>query len=172
MRSEALEKPSATDRRCAWRRPATVPIEVTAKAMFEHILIPVDFSEKNGAAIDVALDLATQFGSRLTLLHVIERIEHLGDDELRSFYDMLEQKAIDNLEKMAERVTEHGIRVDRVIEYGKRAYEIIRYSQKNDVQLVLLSSRKVDLNHPAAANLGTLSHQISIFCQCPVLMVK
>lgn len=140
--------------------------------MFEHILIPVDFSKKNEAALDVALDLAGQFDSQLTLLHVIERIEHLDDEELRDFYDMLEKRATDNLESMAQRAVAQGIRVDRVIEYGKRAYEIVRYAQDHDVQLVLLSSRKVDLTKPVSANLGTLSHQVSIFCQCPVLMVK
>jgi len=139
--------------------------------MFEHILIPVDFTEQNNAALDVAFDMAVQFGSRITLLHVIERIEHAEEAEIRDFYTFLESRATENLDQMARRFVDRGIDLDGKIEYGKRAREIIRYSAKNDFNLVILSSHKIDLNEPLS-DFGTLSHQVSIFCQCPVLMVK
>lgn len=139
--------------------------------MFEHILIPVDFTEKNQAALDAAWEMAEQYGSRITLLHVIERIEHVELAELQDFYGELERRANENLDRLARRFEDCGLELDRKIEFGKRAVEIVRYSAENDVTLVVLSSHKVDLNQPLTA-FGTLSHQVSIFCQCPVLMVK
>ena len=139
--------------------------------MFEHILIPVDFTEKNTAALDVALDMAAQFGSRITLLHVIERIENVDEAEMRVFYAKLENRATENLNQMARRFVDRGIKLEGKIEYGKRAREIIRYTSDNDFNLVLLSSHKIDLTE-SLTDLGTLSHQVSIFAQCPVLMVK
>jgi nucleotide-binding universal stress UspA family protein len=39
---------------------------------FRHILVPTDFSETAGEALDYAVDLATKFEAELTLLHVYE----------------------------------------------------------------------------------------------------
>ena len=139
--------------------------------MFEHILIPVDFSEKNRAALDAALDLAVQFGSCITLLHVIERIEHVEQGELQDFYAKLENRATEKLDEIAQRFVDREIVLNGEIKYGKRAHEIIRYSAEKDVRLVILSSHKINLDKPPS-HFGTLSHQVSIFCQCPVLLVK
>jgi len=47
----------------------------------------------------------------------------------------------------------------------------VREAVDRKVDLVVVSSHKVD---PAATvqSLGTLSYQVSILCECPVLLVK
>jgi nucleotide-binding universal stress UspA family protein len=64
-----------------------------------------------------------------------------------------------------------GSRVDRKILYGKRLIEIVRDACERKVDLIVMSSHKVD---PAAgaSSFGTLSYQVSILCDCPVLLVK
>ena len=53
---------------------------------FQHILVPVDFTEKNEPALQIALDVALQNKSRVTLLHVIETIGE-SDEEIERFYE-------------------------------------------------------------------------------------
>ena len=69
------------------------------------------------------------------------------------------------------RVNEAGLAVDRKIWYGKRAQEIVQYSMDQQVDLIVMSSHKIDAAQPVQS-LGSLSYQVSLFCQCPVLLVK
>ena len=75
------------------------------------------------------------------------------------------------LERRAQRFSAAGVRVDQKLLYGKRVLEIVRDARERKVDLIVMSSHKID---PAAAaqSLGTLSYQVSILCDCPVLLVK
>ncbi len=54
---------------------------------------------------------------------------------------------------------------------GKPARGIITFAVQSGVDLIVLSSHKVELSE-APKGWGTLSHQVSILCPCPVLLVK
>jgi nucleotide-binding universal stress UspA family protein len=138
---------------------------------FQHILIPVDFTGKNRAALDIAFELAVQNKARVTLLHVIETISDLTDTEIGEFYGRLETRANTELETMGQRFEEAGLAVDRKIRYGKRLREIAQDSVDRQIDLVVLSSHKIEHDQPIE-NWGTLSYQVSIICPCPVLLVK
>lgn len=138
---------------------------------FDHILVPVDFTARNRAAADIAFDLAVQNKARATLLHVIETIEYVPDEETADFYRQLEERANTELDLMSQRFDAAHVSVARKIRYGKRAQEIVRYEVEHDVDLIVMSSHRIDTEHPAQS-LGTLSYQVAMLCQCPVLLVK
>lgn len=138
---------------------------------FQHILVPVDFTGKNLAALDIAFEIAVQNQARVTLLHVIETIADLTDAEINDFYNRLETRANTELETMAQRFAEAGLKIDRKIRYGKRLREIVQDSIDRQIDLIVLSSHKIETDQPVE-NWGTLSYQISVLCQCPVLLVK
>ena len=138
--------------------------------MFRKILIPVDFSEKNETALASAVEIAGA-GGTILLLHVIEEIEHLGRDEMADFYHQLESRAQARLETMTKKLTASGVVVRHAILYGKRAEAIVRYADEQQVDLLLLSSHRVDRDHPALG-WGTISYRIAIMARCPVLLVK
>ncbi len=140
-------------------------------AQFQRLLVPVDFTAKNERALDIALEAARSNSAHVTLLHVIERIENLPDEELVEFYDQLETRARSELESMAERFSQAGTQVDRTIRFGKRAEEIVREAADADVDLIVMSSHKLDPQQPARS-MATLSYQVSILCRCPILLVK
>ena len=48
--------------------------------MFRHLLVPVDFSDSNTAAVQLAGDLVTPDGGAGTLLHVIETLDAPFED--------------------------------------------------------------------------------------------
>ena len=46
--------------------------------MFNHILVPIDGSETSMLAVSKASGLALAFGSRITLIHVIDNYPFIG----------------------------------------------------------------------------------------------
>ena len=138
---------------------------------FQHILVPVDFTEKNLAALDVAFELAVANRARVTLLHVIETVDVESDAELEQFYARLQTRADSELERMAQRFIAAKVAVDRKIRFGKRLSEIVRDSAERKADLIVMSSHKPDLQKPAQT-WATLSYQVSVLCPCPVLLVK
>lgn len=138
--------------------------------MFQHILVPVDFTAKNTLALDVAIKLAHQYQSRITVLHVIEPIEY-EDDEIRSFYETLEAKAWRKMKSMVEHIDPGDIQVLEDIVIGRRAPRIVEYATAHAVDLLVLSSHKIESDF-TPKSWSTLSYQLSILCPCPVFLIK
>jgi nucleotide-binding universal stress UspA family protein len=142
--------------------------------MFRKILVPVDFTEKNEAALAAALQTANANPGRpgeVELLHVIETIEHIDFEEMSTFYRGLETRAAAKLFALEERFRTAGVPVRNEIIFGKRAETIVRYAEDRGVDLIVLSSHKVNRDHPALG-LGSISYRIAIVAGCPVLLVK
>lgn len=143
--------------------------------MFRKILVPVDFTEKNEAAIEAALQIAAGRNpddeAQIYLLHVIETIEHVEFDEMKDFYRELENRSVAKLTKLEERIRQAGVKGFHDLQYGKRAEAIVRYAEDHGMDLIVLSSHKVDRDHPALG-WGTISYRIAIVARCPVLLVK
>lgn len=138
--------------------------------MFSTILVPIDLTEKNVAAVDMARELAGDVGGKVILLHVIETLD-LPFEELEDFYAKLEQKARAGMNELADRFRASSIEFDLELRYGKRAQEIIDYSRDKPVDLIILSSHRVDPENPGMS-WTTISYQIAILAQGPVLLVK
>lgn len=138
---------------------------------FQHILLPLDFTEKNQAALDVAFELAVANRAAVTLLHVIESIDLSDDEEIQEFYRQLEERAEGELELRSQRFTEAGLNVEWKIRYGKRAKEIVAFEREHDIDLIVMSSHPLDVEQPARS-FATLSYQVAVLCRCPILLVK
>jgi nucleotide-binding universal stress UspA family protein len=142
--------------------------------MFRKILVPVDFTDKNQAALDSAVQIAAsgaEDGGEITLLHVIETIEHIDFKEMSDFYRGLETRATAKLFALRETLEGKGVQARNEILFGKRAETIARYSEERAMDLMILSSHHVDRDHPALG-LGSISYLIAIVARCPVLLVK
>jgi nucleotide-binding universal stress UspA family protein len=138
--------------------------------MFEKILLPVDFTEKNARAVEAALELGAGRNLEVTLLHIIETLD-LPFEELEDFYQKLHEQAATELDRLAEPLSQAGAKVVQHIEYGRRVPEIVGYAQENAIDLIILSSRRLNLEEPPEG-LASISHQVAILAQTPVLLVK
>lgn len=138
--------------------------------MFTDILVPVDLTEKNGRAVEVALELGRQSEARVTLLHVIETID-LPFEELEQFYGRLEQKAAAGMEELAAPLLQSGRTVERCVAYGSRSREIIDHAENHGTDLIIMSSRVIDPSNPTQ-DWATLSYKVAILARCPILLVK
>ncbi len=139
--------------------------------MFKHILIPLDFTEKNDAAIAIAGQMATSSGSFVTLLHVIEAIEGVADDEMREFYKTLEDRARRSLARLQMDLANQQIEAETTIAFGKRTEEIVRSAEDVAADLIVMSSRQVEPSSPMQP-WPTISHKVALFSPCPVLLVR
>jgi nucleotide-binding universal stress UspA family protein len=144
--------------------------------MFERIVVPADLTEKNREAVAMASRVAARNGT-VCLLHVIETIPGLGVDEEKEFYEKLEKKASAFLEELGGELSAKKIQWTAEVVYGSRARGILDEAKKLDADLIVIRSHRVDTDTPEASSeknqgFGTLSYQIGIFAECPVLLVK
>jgi nucleotide-binding universal stress UspA family protein len=138
---------------------------------FHHLLVPTDLTERTEKALQVADKLAVSGKSRVTLVHVIETIDGVQFDDLKPFYERLEQKARTAMTRLARSVPERVAQVESAVVYGRRAEEIVKYASANGVDLIVLPSHRVN---PSIVDRdwGTISYKVGILAQCPVLLVK
>jgi nucleotide-binding universal stress UspA family protein len=139
--------------------------------VFQKILVPVDLSDTHQQAIEIAANLASENDGQVILLHVVEVIPGLWVEEERDFYERIETAARDHLTRFGRRLDDVHVQRREEIIFGNRAEEIVRYATEMGVDLIVLSSHRIDLKNPGAG-WGTLSYKIGILSQCPVLLVK
>lgn len=139
--------------------------------MFQRILIPLDLAANNQAVLATAATLAREHNGNVLLLHVIERIEHVSEDELKGFYQQLEQGVQRELSAAAQTLAQQGIAASTHIVFGRRVEDVVRFAVQNQVDLIVLRSHRFD-PQTASFPVGTISHQIATLAQCAVLLVK
>jgi nucleotide-binding universal stress UspA family protein len=139
--------------------------------MFTKILVPVDLTDSNRAAIEVASQLAARDDGSVTLLHVIEAIADAPFEDMKDFYQRLEDKARKAMVDLAAPLTVTNKQVEQQITYGNRAREIVGYAEEHGTELIVLSSRQLDPTQPEKT-WTSISHQVAVLARCPVLLVK
>ena len=141
---------------------------------YQHLLVPIDLSATDERELDAAFDLAIQHGATTTLMYVIEAIDESPDeeaDELTAFYAELEDTVRIRLQEFSRRFQNAGLEVRPEIVVGRTARVIVQYSATESVDLIVMRSERVDWDRPEKV-LNSLSHQVSMFCQCPVMLLK
>jgi len=139
--------------------------------MFRRILVPVDLGEKSLAAVDLARELASQSRAEVTLLHIVETIEHIAFDEMKQFYDRLEHRARQNLEELSEKFAEDKLKVDQAVVYGHRIRDIVDFAAANRSDLIVMASHRIDPDRPGH-QWSSISYAVAMLAPCPVLLVK
>jgi nucleotide-binding universal stress UspA family protein len=138
---------------------------------FQHILGPVDFSAANRGALEVTFEIAVQNSARVTLLHVIETLDIEDEEDVKEFYERLEQRARREFEPLQQRFASAGVNVYAAVVFGRRSAQIVEFAADHAVDLIIMSSHVVDASRPLQS-LATISHQVSIAAPCSVLLVK
>lgn len=141
--------------------------------MFSHILVPTDFTEKSAESARIAVKMASAFKvpCKITLLHVIETIEGATFEEFADFYERLRRRSDKKLDEMVNTLSGDGFKLYKKILLGNRVKEILDFMSNEGVDLVVLSSHKVDPKG-GLQGWGTISYKVGMLAHCPVLMVK
>lgn len=141
---------------------------------FNHILVPVDISPRNQTALDIAFELAVENKARVSLLHVIQTIDHVSespDEETKRFYERLHERIESDLDGLLQRFRDAGVEIEGKVRVGDRLKDIVAFAEQHSVDLIIMSSHRVDPTNPVTS-WGTLSYKVSVLCDCPILLVK
>jgi nucleotide-binding universal stress UspA family protein len=139
--------------------------------MFRNILVPTDFSDGDGHALDIAVKLCSMGNGKIHLLHVIEVIANTTFEEFKDFYTKLEKRSFKDLNEMIAQFGASDADILPTVIYGNRAQEILRYANENQIDLIIMKSHRIDVED-RAQGWGTISYKVGILAQCPVMLVK
>jgi nucleotide-binding universal stress UspA family protein len=139
-----------------------------------EILVPIDFSECSRKALQYAVPLARQFGSRLQLVHVLPVHYFVGSEFGPVDVPVPEQELRENSARALDRLCREEIGaavpvITRVCR-GQPVHEIVELARREGVDLILLSTHgHTGFKHVL---LGSVAENVVRYAPCPVLVVR
>lgn len=140
--------------------------------MYNKILLATDGSDHSERAIEQAIKMVSPYKDQVTidLIYSVDG-EKSKNDVLK--YGDSHTATLKRKEKFFETIQEiesKGIKSDIIILHGEPAEEIVEYANSHDYDCVLIGSR--GRNKFQTLILGSVSHKIVKYVQCPVIVVK
>ncbi len=145
------------------------------------ILVPTDFSTYSNFALKQALDIASEYGAEVYVLHVLEEKIHYAMDEeykgvisvksIKKLEKDLVKLAKETLNKQIERVSSNNnVKIIPEVVLGIPYVEILRFQQEKGIDLVVISS----IGHTGLARyfMGGVARIVLKGTTCPVLLTK
>lgn len=142
--------------------------------IMKKILVPTDFSDHAGYALQVAAQIARKNGGEIFLLHMLE-LPHQGSDAVGSGHDLPEimlfkNAAINKLEDLMDDDSLADLKVSEIIQFELAFDGIMNISKKNDVDLIVMGS------HGASGFkemfIGSNAEKVVRNSDIPVLIIK
>ena len=151
----------------------------------QHILTPLDFSSPSLDAIEYAIQVARQFGARMTLLHVLEPMYYDGEAGLRSM-DLLRsvEREVQSaeqrwqqwaywrpqLEKLTGLVESIGMPARSIVAGGVPADSIVQCAKEQDCDLIVMGTH--GRRGLSRLRFGSVAESVLRQSPYPVLTVK
>ena len=146
--------------------------------MFEpkNILVPTDFTVDSDNAIRLALELARQYKSKISLLHVVKpvapcAVDYCADESIiRNAENKVIVQAKDKVHAELDKFYDFkDIEVSTDILEGNTGDEILQDQVDKGIDLIVMSShgKKGFIKHLT----GTVSEKVLEEAKCPVLFV-
>jgi universal stress protein A len=154
------------------------PREKAEAAMdISHIVVALDFSEHSQQALRYASVLASAFGARVSLLHVLEDPFVTGawsstvlGDETTVARGILVSNAQLRLAREQRRLQREGHVVDTCVRPGHPAATIAAFAADRHADLVVMGTHgRTGLAH---LMLGSVAERVMRTAPCPVLIVS
>ncbi len=147
----------------------------TSRMLFRNILVPTDLSAPSTRAFKVALDLATKYNSKITLLTCVEGdawhhkfYDARADDELVKKQSKAAKQYLEKMESLAEK---NNISVKSYILRSKSVVKdivVFARSRKHDM-IVMGTHGRTGLDKVI---LGSTANGVAQKTPCPILLVK
>lgn len=139
------------------------------------VLLPTDFSAGANHALEHALLYARTFDAELLLLHVVETLAvgYASDLFPVPMSEVLQEMtgyAQGELDLLAKRAEQAGVRARVLVIQGKPSHEIVRLAEQERVDLIVLGTHgKGVLDH---ALFGSTTERVIRKAACPVLSCR
>jgi universal stress protein A len=143
----------------------------------KNIMVPTDFSEYSDKALQLAIDIAKQYHSRIYLLHIIGLVilcteEYCLDPKTS---DLVEKGSMTAAKKMMEQQLNKfpdskSVEIVADIRQGTPYEEIVTGQIEKKVDLIVIASHgQTGLKRYL---LGSVAEKVARQSKCPVLLVK
>ncbi|MFP3178632.1 MAG: universal stress protein [Thermocladium sp.] len=139
--------------------------------MFQKIVVAYDGSPHSKRALDMAIDIAKKYGSRLYIIEVVDPAALIGlgvSPVPQTVLDQLYQKAKDDIEEVRKRAA--GLETEGQVLEGDPATSILEFVDKVKADLLVSGSR--GLSTLKRLFLGSVSSRLVSEARIPVLVVK
>jgi nucleotide-binding universal stress UspA family protein len=137
--------------------------------MFERIVVAIDGSPQGGKTVPVAVEMATRFGSAVTVVHIREHTKYEGSD-----VDLGPETPADELVGAAlERFREAGVQARaeiRRVSPGDTPEQIVQVAKDVQADLIVLGTR--GMTEWKSMLLGGVANKVVHHAHCPVLLVR
>jgi nucleotide-binding universal stress UspA family protein len=138
-------------------------------ADIRNILVPIDFSLASRTALHKARQMASLFGARLWLLHVIQPPPYPDVYTFSSVDDFYGEATMKSVEVMESLLAEEGPEVKATIhvETGHPAQQILQFIETHTTDLILMAH--LGISRLPGRVLGSVTEHVVRAAKCPVL---
>jgi nucleotide-binding universal stress UspA family protein len=139
------------------------------------VLSPIDFSADSLEALDVAQDVATRYGSKLLLLHVVPVIPRLPESVSLLNEGDYEKEMITNssvqLGELAGKLRGKGLQVRTATGLANdAAMDILLTAERENVDLIVMATHGMTGWRKLA--FGSVTDKVVRMADCPVLVLR
>ena len=148
----------------------------------KRILVPHDGDQMSDKAVLYGSNLAKALNAEIILLYIIDEIEIpgtllLGNDRVlierarRSIQRELEQNWKRFAQEKVKSLSAEKIHSLTEIRSGDAAEQIVKFAKENQVDLIVMGSRKLEGVSQIVVALGSVARKVSERAFCPVMLV-
>jgi nucleotide-binding universal stress UspA family protein len=145
------------------------------RALFRHILVPIDGSQLSMTAGRLAVQLAALHRARITFVYIVDDVvaEGLADtlgrgvEQVRSELELSGRRHLAYLSRLAAAA---DLASNEVIRHGVPYKEIVDLAGEPGVDLIVIG--QVGSRGPRRILIGSVTERVTEHAPCPVLVVK
>ena len=141
----------------------------------KKILVPIDFSDYSKSALKYAVNFCNSFNAEMTLIYVVEPVIYppdfsMGQIAIPSVNTEWDERAKQELEKLAKEEIPSGLTVNTLIKTGKPFIEIIETAGELDIDLIIIATHgRTGVEHIL---FGSTAEKVVRKAPCPVLTLR
>ena len=139
---------------------------------FEHIIVPIDFSDCSRDALESGIQIAKDFNASLTLLHVLEPVSYGNDFTLGHTAEQgqLDERIDSQLRVCLSAIQSAGVSVREVIRGGVPTDSILEVVHASACDLIVMGAH--GRRGIAHLMMGSVAEAVLRRASCPVLAMK
>ena len=141
----------------------------------KKVLVPIDFSDYSKSALKYAVNFCKKFNAEIILIYVVEPVIYppdfsMGQIAIPSVNAEWNERAKQELEKLARDQITGEVQVKTIIKTGKPFLEIIETASELDVDLIIIATHgRSGVEHIL---FGSTAEKVVRKAPCPVLTLR
>lgn len=137
--------------------------------MFETMLVAVDGSRQGGKTVPTAIDLATRYGSAVTVVHVREHAKYEGSD-VDLGPDVQPEDLVNGVVEQFRSAGVEAVGEIRRVNPGQTPEQIVKVADDIGANLIVMGTR--GWTEWKSLVLGGVANKVIHHAHCPVLLVR